>query len=892
MFFIQLIKNIFVVKNNLLNLLVLIVILFCTRSINATTYYVATWGNNSNAGDFANPWRTICHAASNVNFGDKVCIRGGIYNENNIMPLNENITFSNYPNETVIVNVGGGNYGFNLNYANGRDYIKIIGITIKNANTGIIIGKQGSPGSYVAGFRVANCRIISNSLSGILISGDDGAGKTRQGTITNNYIAHNGTGITINNDVQQNTFIDNTIVSNGKGIEREDTASEKDAWKNIFIGNYISHNTSDGVYVVLANSDNNFYNNTINSNGGYGMYLCDDMNTTYSNNTIIGNGKDGIYLTGKGWGLADMNNDKFYHNKIGKNALSGICFWFVNGNCDHSYNNIIKYNTIWSNKGGSGIILYGDGTTWAFGTCAVDNNTIISNTIYGNNGYGIEFKNMTKNNIIKSNKIYGNSNGGIYIGDSNQLISSNYIYNNPTGIYISSATSCTLIKNQIHNNSSYGLYISNSAGSTIKYNQIYSNPVGVYYKSSSCEISLNAITNNNYGVVYASGSLTGFHKNNLSPNNCAFSNASGLSVKITNNWWGSTIASIIKSKTIGITSYDEFTPYRLLAPFDITPGKDTTPPPSVSFLKVTQINTNIYLTWNKCPTPSDFYRYNIYRSSIPGTTNLCKTNIIKCITDISTTNYIDTPSVGKWYYYITVCDKYPIFTNESWYYSGNEIGNTAPQLLWCNDIGYITDGVNPDEGKSGEYFEFKVKYKDNEGDAAEIKQVWIDINDNSIYEEDEKYDMEEVAGDYYNGMVYRLSKKIYYVGDGIIKYRYYFKDSSNEAEGEPTGEYTIRIIGVNVGVRIKYNLIPYNGESRFKVVFVVSKPTKARMEIYSITGQLVRKIEPGEIYYPNEEHSIGWDGRDSEGRKVGYGVYFMYFKAGEIEYKAKLAVVK
>src|SRR2546425_12511919 len=45
------------------------------------TYYVATSGNDSNAGTSASPWRTIQKAANTLNGGETVIVNAGTYNE-------------------------------------------------------------------------------------------------------------------------------------------------------------------------------------------------------------------------------------------------------------------------------------------------------------------------------------------------------------------------------------------------------------------------------------------------------------------------------------------------------------------------------------------------------------------------------------------------------------------------------------------------------------------------------------------------------------------------------------------------------------------------------------------------------------------------------------------
>lgn len=103
--------------------------------------------------------------------------------------------------------------------------------------------------------------------------------------------------------------------------------------------------------------------------------------------------------------------------------------------------------------------------------------------------------------------------------------------------------------------------------------------------------------------------------------------------------------------------------------------------------------------------------------------------------------------------------------------------NNRPELQWCGTPGYITNGVEPDKNKKGQLFTFKIMYKDIDNDNPITNQVWIDTNDNSIFEDNEKYNLIEASGsNYSNGVFYSNSFIIYYSGDGIINYKYYFTD--------------------------------------------------------------------------------------------------------------------
>ena len=99
----------------------------------ATTYYVATYGNDNNPGDLLNPWRTINKANASLRAGDTVFIRQGNYRET-IAPQNSGgpgnyITYKNFPDETVVIT--GVLLGIELRNV---DYVLIDGITIDGIN--------------------------------------------------------------------------------------------------------------------------------------------------------------------------------------------------------------------------------------------------------------------------------------------------------------------------------------------------------------------------------------------------------------------------------------------------------------------------------------------------------------------------------------------------------------------------------------------------------------------------------------------------------------------------------------------------------------------------------------------------------------------------------------
>ncbi|TAG99978.1 MAG: DUF1565 domain-containing protein [Sphingobacteriales bacterium] len=90
------------------NLLLLMFLVVCVIHSFATTYYVATNGNNSNNGtSLSTPFLTIQKAASIAVAGDVINVRAGTYRET-VIPAGSGtagnpITYQPYNNETVII---------------------------------------------------------------------------------------------------------------------------------------------------------------------------------------------------------------------------------------------------------------------------------------------------------------------------------------------------------------------------------------------------------------------------------------------------------------------------------------------------------------------------------------------------------------------------------------------------------------------------------------------------------------------------------------------------------------------------------------------------------------------------------------------------------------------
>ena len=122
--------------------------------------------------------------------------------------------------------------------------------------------------------------------------------------------------------------------------------------------------------------------------------------------------------------------------------------------------------------------------------------------------------------------------------------------------------------------------------------------------------------------------------------------------------------------------------------------------------------------------------------------------------------------------------------------------NSVPVLSWTGEVDYSSDGINPENGLGGSSFEFRINYLDNDNEAPESIQVWLDEDDSGTYEYDEKYDMSETNADivYSDGKLYGRTLAILYAGDGTLNYRFYATDGKADASGTPVSDSSVALM--------------------------------------------------------------------------------------------------
>ncbi|MFC1602372.1 hypothetical protein ACFL3U_02265 [Pseudomonadota bacterium] len=120
-----------------------------------------------------------------------------------------------------------------------------------------------------------------------------------------------------------------------------------------------------------------------------------------------------------------------------------------------------------------------------------------------------------------------------------------------------------------------------------------------------------------------------------------------------------------------------------------------------------------------------------------------------------------------------------------------------PILSWVEDLGYESDGVAPDIAEPDSDITFRVEYKDWDGDEPLSVDLWVDADNDDLFEEaTERFSMTEVAGQTMPityGLDYTATITLSKVGDGLVKYYFTATDEDGFATGPATNINTLRV---------------------------------------------------------------------------------------------------
>ena len=107
----------------------------------------------------------------------------------------------------------------------------------------------------------------------------------------------------------------------------------------------------------------------------------------------------------------------------------------------------------------------------------------------------------------------------------------------------------------------------------------------------------------------------------------------------------------------------------------------------------------------------------------------------------------------------------------------------------------------------------------------------------------------------------------------------------------------VKVVGISgtpdiqpVTYRLDQN-VPNPFNPMTTIYFELPEATNVRLQVYDISGRLVRSLIGGESMGVGRQEII-WNGRDDAGQQVSAGVYFYHLSAGQFSQTKRMTLVK
>lgn len=358
------------------------------------THYVATAGNDNNAGTVNAPWRTIQKAANTVSAGSTVCVRGGTYNEAVTFAVSGTASaytiFQSYPGETAVVDGTGLSVPASetaLFMITSQSYLIIRDFELQNYKT-------SSSNVVPVGIRIfgtAHHIELRNNVIHNIENNRNGA----NGTDAHGIAVHGTSGSqAVNNVIVDGNELYNLVLGSSEALVINGNVQY---WQ---VTNNIVHD-SNNIGIDAIGFEGTASNNDQARDGliaGNHVYNIDTYgNPAYGNDRSAGC----VYVDG-GTRITIENN-------ILHNCNLGIEIASEHAGRATSYVTV-RNNFVYSNtQVGLGMGGY-DTKRGSTENCIVVNNTFYNNATIGDWGAELYVQYDTRNNIIKNNIFYANSN--------------------------------------------------------------------------------------------------------------------------------------------------------------------------------------------------------------------------------------------------------------------------------------------------------------------------------------------------------------------------------------------------------------------------------------------------------------------------------------------------
>jgi parallel beta-helix repeat protein len=316
-----------------------------------STYYVATTGNDTNAGTSTAPFKTIQKAANKAVAGDTVIVKTGTYNAGFNLYAHVGGTQGNpitFSAESGVIITHCGTVGTNawlagINIESTPGWFIIDGFKIKSDGS---MQRAGIRSAYSNNNIIRNCD-IGSAFIGIFTS-------SSSGLLLENNKCHNSTD-------QHGIYL-------GAGTKNS-VVRKNECYSNNWDGIHMNASKAAGI-----NDNNIVENNKLYNNNLSGMDIEGVTNSIFRNNLIYNNTKHGMSFhsqdqTRAGYPTDPCSNNTIVNNSIVGNGLFGLCFQPEDTASTKIYNNILLNSSA----------IYGSIGTNAIPSFTSDYNIVVDN---------------------------------------------------------------------------------------------------------------------------------------------------------------------------------------------------------------------------------------------------------------------------------------------------------------------------------------------------------------------------------------------------------------------------------------------------------------------------------------------------------------------------------
>jgi len=271
-----------------------------------------------------NPYMTIQDGIDNSYSGYTIFVNNGIYNENIV--INKTLYLKGEDKHNTIID--------------GNGLFNVVNITAKNVELSCFTIQNSGTGLYEAGVVVTSKYLMQNSNASIydnIIQDNEVGVRIYTGcsnVIKNNFIQNNTFGIYLMMTIINH--IENNVIQKNKqnGIQTEW------ACQTTILGNNITDNKDNGIYLQGSSNDNIIKNCNIIKNNSVGIKLVYSDKNLISGNNFIDNQKHATFIDSylnkwrrNYWDDHEKILPKIIKGKISKNEITWLNFdWLASKN--------------------------------------------------------------------------------------------------------------------------------------------------------------------------------------------------------------------------------------------------------------------------------------------------------------------------------------------------------------------------------------------------------------------------------------------------------------------------------------------------------------------------------------------------------------------------------